>query len=137
MFSTGVAKPDISTEGTATANVPRMACCCEDDTEEIIRPMPTIDRMNRTRQPNSSGNEPRNGMPNRKIPAQIMTVPSTVPMISAGTVLEMMISRVVVGDTSNWSKVPSSRSRAIDSAVTSRAMNVDRMPDRPGTMNQR
>jgi hypothetical protein len=60
-----------------------------------------------------------------------------VPIASAGSDLEMMISGVEVGDTSNWSKVPSSRSRAIDNEVMSSELNSARMPVRPGTMNQR
>src|SRR3546814_8116640 len=60
-----------------------------------------------------------------------------VPMTSAGKDLDRMISGVEVGETSNWSKVPSSRSRAIDSEVMSSALKNARMPERPGTMNQR
>src|SRR5690606_11672526 len=75
MFSTGVAKPDISTAGTPMANAPRMACCCVMLTAEIIRPMPTTDRMNSTRLASRSANEPVNGMPNRNTPALIMNRP--------------------------------------------------------------
>src|SRR3546814_9598073 len=60
-----------------------------------------------------------------------------VPMTSAGKDLDRMISGGEVGETSNWSKVPSSRSRAIDSEVMSSALKNARMPERPGTMNQR
>ena len=137
MFSTGVAKPDISTAGTPMANAPRMACCCVMLTAEIIRPMPTTEAMNSTRLASRSANEPVNGMPNRKTPALIMNRPSPVPIASAGSDLEMMISGVEVGDTSNWSKVPSSRSRAIDNEVIKSELNSARMPVRPGTMNQR
>ena len=52
-------------------------------------------------------------------------------------VLATMISRVVVGDTSSWSNVPSSRSRAIDSAVIISALKKTRIPDSAGTTNQR
>ena len=106
-------------------------------TAEIIRPMPTTEAMNSTRLASRSANEPVNGMPNRKTPALIMNRPSPVPIASAGSDLEMMISGVEVGDTSNWSKVPSSRSRAIDNEVIKSELNSARMPVSPGTMNQR
>src|SRR3546814_890350 len=64
MFSTGVAKPDISTAGTPMAKAPRIACCWVLLTAETISPMPTTERMNSTRPSNSSRNEPVNGMPN-------------------------------------------------------------------------
>src|SRR3546814_10482597 len=62
MFSTGVAKPDIRTDGTPMAKAPRMACCWVALIAEIIRPMPTTDRMNRMRLTSSSPNEPLNGI---------------------------------------------------------------------------
>src|SRR3546814_917369 len=137
MFSTGVAKPDISTAGTPMAKAPRIACCWVLLTAETISPMPTTERMNSTRPSNSSRNEPVNGMPNTNAPAAIITSPSTVPIASAGRDLDTMISNVEVGDTINWSKVPSSRSRAIDSDVSISALKNARMPTRPGTMNHR
>src|SRR3546814_9952378 len=87
--------------------------------------MPTTERMNSTRPSNSSRNEPVNVMPNTNAPAAIITSPSTVPIASAGRDLDTMISNVEVGDTSNWSKVPSSRSRAIDSDVSISALRSE------------
>src|SRR3546814_20076619 len=99
--------------------------------------MPTTDRMNRTRLTNSSANDPLNGIRNGPAAAAIIRSPSMVPMTSAGKDLDRMISGVEVGETSNWSKVPSSHSRAIDSEVMSSALKNARMPERPGTLNQR
>src|SRR3546814_8082877 len=93
--------------------------------------MPTTDRMNRTRLTNSSANDPLNGIRNGPAAAAIIRSPSMVPMTSAGKDLDRMISGVEVGETSNWSKVPSSRSRAIDSEVMSSALKNARMPERP------
>lgn len=82
-------------------------------------------------------NEPLNGIWNGPAAAAIIRSPSMVPMTSAGSDLDTMISGVEVGDTSNWSNVPSSRSRAIDSEVINSALKKANMPERPGTMNQR
>ena len=59
-----------------------------------------------------------NGTPSTSTPTARMIVPSPMPMSTAGTVLPIRISIGCNGDTNNCSKVPSSRSRAIDSAVT-------------------
>ena len=45
---------------------------------------------------------------------------TTKPANMPGMVLAMMISVPLMGETSNWSKVPISRSRAIDREVTTR-----------------
>ncbi|MNC51618.1 hypothetical protein D3C75_1009170 [compost metagenome] len=47
-----------------------------------------------------------------------------------------MIQPAVRGETSNWSKVPSSRSRATDRAVTMRQPMVVMMATREGSMCQ-
>ncbi len=91
MFSTGVAKPDISSAGTPTAKAPRMACCWVVLTAEIIKPMPTTDRMNSSR-PNESV---------RSTPALIMSNPSRLPIARAGSDFEIMISVVELEDTSS------------------------------------
>ena len=59
-----------------------------------------------------------------------------MPISRAGTVLPTMISRGDSGETSNCSNVPSSRSRATDSAVTIRPISVVKMATRPGTVFQ-
>src|SRR3546814_6396315 len=95
------AKADIRTDGTTMAKAPRMAFCWVALIGEIIRPMPTTDRMNRMRLTSSSPNEPLNGIWNGPAAAAIINSPSMVPMTSAGRDLDMMISGVEVGDTSN------------------------------------
>ncbi len=59
-----------------------------------------------------------------------------MPIRSAGIVLPMMISAGDSGETSSCSKVPSSRSRATDSAVTISPMSVVRMATSAGTVLQ-
>ena len=49
IFSTGVAKPERSINGTIMEKVPRIACCWVLQMEEIIRPIPTTEMMNITR----------------------------------------------------------------------------------------
>ena len=71
MFSIGVVKPEISTNGTAAVNTPRIACCCVRQIEETISPTPTIDRMNSIRLPKSQNIEPVNGIRNTNTPAEI------------------------------------------------------------------
>src|SRR3546814_11022931 len=61
MFSTGVANPDIRTDGTPMAKAPRLACCWVALIAEIIRPMPTHDRMNRTREKKNRQKEQKKG----------------------------------------------------------------------------
>src|SRR3546814_7166071 len=94
--------------------------------------------MNSTRPSNSSRNEPVNGIPNTNAPAAIITSTSTVPTASAGRDLDTMISNVEVGDTSNWSKVPRSRSRALDRDVSISALkNADRKSTRTNSSHYR
>ena len=54
-----------------------------------------------------------------------------------GSDLPMRISTGRSGVTRSWSKVPASRSRATDRAVTTRVTTRVRSPTMPGTMNQR
>src|SRR3546814_12785688 len=98
MFSTGVAKPDIRTDGTPMAKAPRMACCWVALIAEIIRPMPTTDRMNRMRLTSSSPNETLYGICNGTAAAAIINSPSMVPMNGAGREVEMRIVGGEVGD---------------------------------------
>ena len=65
-----------------------------------------------------------------------MTVPSASPMISAGTRLADDDLDRLSGETSNCSNVPSSRSRATESAVTTSPIRVVRMATRLGTVLQ-
>ena len=64
-----------------------------------------------------------------------MTEPSTEQITRAGAILATMISSGVQGETRSWSKVPSSRSRAMDSPVVIRVENITRMPPMLGTTN--
>ena len=57
------------------------------------------------------------------------------PTMMPGSALPIRISAGRNGVTSNCSKVPSSRSRASDSALISSDMIIDRMQTRPGRMN--
>ena len=70
------------------------------------------------------------------MPTRSMTVPSASPMIRAGTVLPITISIGSSGETRSCSNVPSSRSRATDSAVTTSPIRVVRMATRLGTVFQ-
>jgi len=75
---------------------------------EITRLIPTADRMN-NRSPISSPNEPVNGIRKNQTAMAIIKKVSSVLMASAGNDLDRTISSVEAGDTSSWSKVPSSR----------------------------
>ncbi len=57
------------------------------------------------------------------------------PIIIGGISLPIRISWMRSGETISWSKVPSSRSRAIDSAVTIRPISSAMLAIRFGTMN--
>lgn len=62
---------------------------------------------------------------------------SSTPMIRPGIALPSRISVGVNGVTSNWSKVPCSRSRATDKADTVIVTTKVNRPTMPGTINQR
>ncbi len=59
------------------------------------------------------------------------------PINIGGVNLPSMISLVRSGDTNNWSNVPSSRSRAIERAVTISPVSSAMLAMRFGTMNHR
>ena len=63
--------------------------------------MLTTERMNSTRLIKSSQNEPLKGIWNSTTAAAIIIKPSIVPMASAGSDLEIMISGVEVGETNS------------------------------------
>jgi hypothetical protein len=65
-----------------------------------------------------------------------MIVPSPIEMIIAGIAFPIKISTGCKGETNNWSQVPISLSRAMESAVTMSATSIVKMPQRLGTLNQ-
>ena len=104
---------------------------------EIIRPMPTADSRNSTTPRYRAPILPRRGMSNHSTAMTMIRLASIRPITIPGIDLPIRIWVGCSGVTSNWSKVPASRSRAIDSAVTTRVTTSSNRPTMPGTMNQR
>ena len=96
-----------------------MACCMVSDSADSDSPTPTAATVN-TRSPRYSVTiDPAIGIWNQKRMISRMMVDCISPTITDGTALPTRICIGVSGVTSNWSKVPCSRSRATDSAASS------------------
>ena len=78
---------------------------------------------------------PTSGMRNQKTATRMISEASPTPTTSPGTALPMRISTGLSGVTSSWSKVPASRSRATERAVTTRVTIMASRAMIPGTMN--
>ena len=76
-------------------------------------------------------------MPNQKRATSSTSEDCTSPTSTGGSALPTMISSGDIGVTSNWSKVPCSRSRATDSAVKSSVCTMLSAAIMPGSRFQR
>ncbi len=133
----GVEKPERITAGTRNRKAPSTACCCVTVMAEIIRPMPTAESRNSTRPRYNAPRLPRTGISKKITISTIISVASSRPMTMPGMAFPISISTGRRGVTSSWSKVPASRSRATESAVTNRVTTRVSRPTMPGTINQR
>ena len=137
IFLIGVAKPERMMEGTIKIKAPSKPCCWVTANEEIINPTPTPDNRNKTMPVYSVKRLPSNGTLNQNTAASMITLASARPIRKPGSVFPIRISTGRSGVTNSWSKVPCSRSRAIESAVTSMVTSRVRIPTMAGKKNQR
>lgn len=101
MFSIGVANPDNKIEGIIKTNVPKTACCCVEEIEEINNPTPLIavTKVNKAKRNRSI--EPVKGTFKIKTPTTINKQPSSIPTMIPGMILPIKISNGTIGETSN------------------------------------
>lgn len=137
IFEIGVAKPESKKDGSITTKLPKIACCCVFEIEEINNPIPDIENKNTTTLKYKSQIEPFNGIPKRKIAIKSIKVDSTILIISAGKSFPKSISNEFKGETKICSKVPNSFSLAIDKAVKSIATTIEIEPNKEGTIHQK
>lgn len=93
--------------------------------------------MKSRRDKDNSQIEPWKGMRNQNIAMSTTKMACIVPVMTEAAPLPRRISLGVYGATRSWSKVPSSRSRAIDKEPDRTELMSIRTAIRPGTMNHR
>ena len=134
MLSTGLKKPDVTIRNTMLPNNPRNACCCVLQVADMVKPIPAMAKTNTSMLSSSINRQPLNGMPKANIAKIITIAPANIPPNTAGNIFPKIISRVLTGDTTSWSKVPNSRSLAIESALMLKAGIKARVATSAGTM---
>ena len=85
----------------------------------------------------STSTEPERRMPNICVTMSEITADCASPTIKPGTALPITISNGCSGDTSNCSKVPSSRSRATDMPTIMSTIVIGNVAMRIGTIAAR
>ena len=85
----------------------------------------------------SSQTDPWKGMRNQNMATSTTKTACMIPVMTEAIPLPSRISPGVYGATRSWSKVPSSRSRAMESAPERMELISTSTAMRPGTMNQR
>src|SRR5882757_10898676 len=123
MLLTGVVSPDNKANGIINKNENNIACCMVCDTDETNSPMPTAANKNKIRPVYKLKNEPANGIRNHSSATSSTVEACTIPINIEGSALPIMISTGLKGVTNNLSKVPCSRSRATDIAVSNKVCN--------------
>ena len=100
-------------------------------------PMAAAVTMKSSRAAESSQVEPWKGMRNQNMATSTTKTACMIPVTTEAVPLPSRISPGVYGATRSWSKVPSSRSRAMESAPERMELMSTSTAMRPGTMNQR
>ena len=108
-----------------------------DEIDEIKSPIPTIENKKEINPIYKITIDPIKGTAKNVVAAKKITLASIVLMIKGGIVFPMIKTLGDNGDTSVWSKVPSSRSLATDREVRSKAMIIDKLPIRFGSIHQK
>ena len=123
--SIGEIKPDRSTAGIINVITLKIACCCVLQIAEIKSPTPTIARSEIKIDTINRINEPANGIWKNTIIIPVIIIVKVIAIIKGGIDFPKRISKDESGLTISWSKVPSSRSLAIESAVRIRVVTSD------------
>lgn len=114
-----------------------MACWRDWAKEEMHSPMAAAVMMKSRMAAASSQMEPWKGMRNQNMATSTTKTACMEPVMTVAMPLPSRISPGLYGATRSWSKVPSSRSRAMESAPERMELIRARTAMRPGTMNQR
>ena len=137
MLFTGVMNPESRMHGTPTVKHPKKACCCVEANEDTISPMLLTESENSSMVTYSTATDPTNGTLRNPIMEKKKMVPCTRPTTQPGISFPQAISTGLAGETSIWSNVPSSRSRATVRPVMIIPIKKLIVPIRFGRMNQR
>ena len=105
--------------------------------EDINRPSPMIDNKKANNPRYKRAKEPIKGTPKNVVAAKNITLASIILMINGGMVLPKINTVGEIGETKICSNVPSSLSLAMERDVSIKAMIIDKVPMRFGTIHQK